>query len=92
MIERLREGDDVLKKLHGKEYQLQIDEAERLGLGVKVYADCHLNILPGILTAGHISNGLRLCNVAASDPVHSLTCTNVTNEVLTLFFPAIFRY
>lgn len=34
---KVKEGEDVLRKLHGKEYQLQIDEAERLGLGSKRY-------------------------------------------------------
>ncbi|MEK6656506.1 MAG: 4Fe-4S ferredoxin, partial [Nitrospirota bacterium] len=34
---KVKEGEDVLRKLHGKEYRLQIDEAKRLGLGSKRY-------------------------------------------------------
>ena len=35
--ENIGEGDDILAKLHHKPYHLQIDEAERLGLGSRDY-------------------------------------------------------
>ncbi|MEJ2685311.1 MAG: DUF362 domain-containing protein, partial [Candidatus Sulfobium sp.] len=31
------EGDDILMKLHGRPYLIQLTEAERLGLGVRKY-------------------------------------------------------
>ena len=34
---QIREGDDILLKLHGKPYTIQIEEAERLGLGSRQY-------------------------------------------------------
>jgi uncharacterized protein len=35
--ENVRDGDDILAQLHHKPYHLQIDEAERLGLGSRDY-------------------------------------------------------
>jgi hypothetical protein len=35
--EHIAEGQDILQALHKKEYLLQVDEAERLGLGEKTY-------------------------------------------------------
>jgi len=35
--EKIKAGDDIFSRLHNKPYALQVDEAERLGLGSKVY-------------------------------------------------------
>jgi uncharacterized Fe-S center protein len=34
---KLQKGDDILMKLHAKPYLLQVEEAERLGLGSRQY-------------------------------------------------------
>jgi uncharacterized Fe-S center protein len=35
--EGIKEGDDILRSLHNKNYFLQLEEAERLGLGSRKY-------------------------------------------------------
>src|SRR5208283_5217201 len=34
---QVKDGDDVLLKIHGKPYVIQVEEAERLGLGSREY-------------------------------------------------------
>jgi uncharacterized Fe-S center protein len=33
----VQKGDDILMKLHAKPYLMQVEEAERLGLGSRIY-------------------------------------------------------